>query len=68
MHKQKGFNIRAITKSSFVSEYAMFQVSDWTGIYERGKEILKIAFSAEKKEVLILYFTKSADNPPSLIR
>ena len=56
-----------ITKSSLVSEYAMFQVSAWTGIYERGKEIMKIAYSAEKKEMLILYFTKTDDNPPSLI-
>lgn len=45
----------------------MFQVSAWTGIYERGKEIMKIAYSAEKKEMLILYFTKTDDNPPSLI-
>ena len=47
----------------------MFQVSDWTGIYERGggKEIIKIAFSTEKREMLIVYFADSDDKPPSLV-
>ena len=45
----------------------MFQVSAWTGIYERAKEIIKVAYSTEKKEMLILYFAESDDKPPSLV-
>ena len=45
----------------------MFQVSAWTGIYEHGKEIIKVAFSTEKKEMLILYFAESGEKPPSLV-
>ena len=64
----ESYLISVILQFHLLFQSTMFQVSDWTGIYERGgKEIIKIAFSTEKREMLIVYFADSDDKPPSLV-
>ena len=46
----------------------MFKGNNWTGEYSDGSDKIKIAFDGESKELLIVFFEKTDEVPPCLVR
>ena len=46
----------------------MFPSDHWIGKYVNGGELFKIAYDVKERELLIIYFVNSEDEPPDLVR
>ena len=46
----------------------MFPSDLWIGKYSSGGELFKITYDKKERELLILYFVNSDDEPPALVR
>ena len=53
--------ISDITMTSFPSIH-------WVGKYVNGCEVVKIAYEENQRELLIVYFVNTEEEPPALVR
>ena len=57
-------------KDIIISDFTMtsFPSIRWVGKYVNGCEVIKIAYENNQRELLIVYFVNTEDDPPALVR
>ena len=57
-------------KDIVISDFTMtsFPSIRWVGKYVNGCEVIKIAYENNQRELLIVYFVNTEDDPPALVR
>ena len=45
-----------------------FPTSRWIGKYVNGAEVIKVAYEQNQRELLIVYFVNTEEEPPVLVR